>query len=204
MGFIDNILGYITDTDFTDPANTGLLEDAYGLFTNDAGDFDWARLASAGTAAGVFMNARNDAPPQVGFQGSIPDLKMERQALPGTNAPDRRPGSGGQRFFTDPEYTPKFAEGGIAELPAANYLRGGSDGMADEVPTTINGRQEAALSDGEFVMPADVVSHLGNGNSDAGAKVLYDMMDRIRKARTGSEAQGKQIDPSKFMPGSKG
>ena len=94
-----------------------------------------------------------------------------------------------------------FAQGGgIAGLKEGTYLRGGTDGMADEVPASINGDEPAALSDGEFVVPADVVSHLGNGNSDAGAKRLYAMMDEIRKARTGTEKQGKQIDPAKFMP----
>jgi hypothetical protein len=58
-----------------------------------------------------------------------------------------------------------------------------------------------SLSHGEFVIPADVVSHLGNGNSDAGANKLYDMMARIRKARTGNSEQGKRINPDKFMPG---
>jgi hypothetical protein len=94
-----------------------------------------------------------------------------------------------------------FAQGGgIAGLKEGTYLRGGTDGMSDEVPASINGDEPAALSDGEFVVPADVVSHLGNGNSDAGAKRLYAMMDEIRKARTGTEKQGKQIDPAKFMP----
>jgi hypothetical protein len=72
--------------------------------------------------------------------------------------------------------------------------------MADEKPAMIDGKQPAALSDGEFVIPADVVSHLGNGNSDAGAKVLEDMMARVRKARTGSTKQGKEINPEKFLP----
>jgi hypothetical protein len=61
--------------------------------------------------------------------------------------------------------------------------------------------QPAKLSHGEFVIPADVVSHLGNGNSDAGAKVLYKMMDRVRHARTGNKKQGRQINPEKFTPG---
>ena len=80
------------------------------------------------------------------------------------------------------------------------YLGGPTDGMADKIPATIDGTQEARLSDGEFVIPADVVSHLGNGNSDAGAKALKDMMSRVRKARTGNEKQGKEIDPKKFIP----
>jgi hypothetical protein len=73
--------------------------------------------------------------------------------------------------------------------------------MADEISTSIDGEQDAALSHGEFVIPADVVSHLGNGNSEAGADKLHQMMDRIRKARTGNSEQGKEIDPDKFMPG---
>jgi hypothetical protein len=93
-----------------------------------------------------------------------------------------------------------LAAGGLATLKEGNYLNGASDGMADKVPARIDGKQEARLSDGEFVIPADVVSHLGNGNSDAGAKMLKGMMDRVRKARTGNEKQGKQIDPNKFLP----
>ena len=93
-----------------------------------------------------------------------------------------------------------MADGGIA-MAKGRYLRGGTDGMADKIPSSIDGGQEAALSHGEFVIPADVVSHLGNGNSDAGAQKLYQMMDRIREARTGTKKQGKKINPDKFMPG---
>lgn len=93
------------------------------------------------------------------------------------------------------------AHGGIMEAAKGRYLRGNTDGMADKIDTSIDDTQPAKLSHGEFVVPADVVSHLGNGNSDAGAKKLYQMMDRIRIARTGSKAQGKQINPDKFMPG---
>lgn len=93
-----------------------------------------------------------------------------------------------------------MAQGGLASVaPQGLYLGGSTDGMADKIPATIDNTQPAALSDGEFVIPADVVSHLGNGNSDAGAKQLYGMMDRIRKARTGSTEQGKQINPNKFL-----
>ena len=91
-----------------------------------------------------------------------------------------------------------MAQGGRALPP--RYLDGHSDGMADKVPANIDGKRPAALSDGEFVIPADVVSHLGNGNSNAGAKRLYEMMDQIRSARTGNHKQGKQINPAKFLP----
>lgn len=93
----------------------------------------------------------------------------------------------------------KMAKGGIASLP--RYLSGNTDGMADKINTTIDDKDPAKLSHGEFVIPADVVSHLGNGNSEAGADKLYDMMARIRKARTGNPEQGKRINPDKFMPG---
>ncbi len=95
---------------------------------------------------------------------------------------------------------PKYAHGGIAGAHKGYYLGGKTDGMADDVPARIDGKQEARLSDGEFVIPADVVSHLGNGNSDAGADQLHSMMDNVRQARTGNPEQGKQINPQQFMP----
>lgn len=89
---------------------------------------------------------------------------------------------------------------GMANKPARGYYLGGTtDGMADKVPATIDGREPARLSDGEFVIPADVVSHLGNGNSDAGAKNLYSMMDRVREARTGTTKQGTEINPQDYL-----
>ena len=79
-------------------------------------------------------------------------------------------------------------------------LKGPGDGMSDSIPGIIGKRQPARLADGEFVVPADVVSHLGNGSTDAGAKRLYAMMDKVRKARTGNKKQGKKIKPEKYMP----
>jgi hypothetical protein len=144
--------------------------------------------------------------------------------------PNRRPGSAGRRYFSDtiyakqPETTPMsiaearakakeqaegiaalqggtgMAAGGILALREGRYLDGSTDGMADKVPARIDNGQEARLSDGEFVIPADVVSHLGNGNSDAGARVLHDMMNRVRKERTGNEKQGKEVDPMRMLP----
>jgi hypothetical protein len=93
----------------------------------------------------------------------------------------------------------QYAAGGLAEMAKGRYLGGATDGMADKIPARIGDKQEARLSHGEFVIPADVVSHLGNGNSEAGAKRLYSMMDKIRTARTGTKKQGKQINPDKFL-----
>jgi hypothetical protein len=79
-------------------------------------------------------------------------------------------------------------------------LKGPGDGMSDSIPATISGKQPARLADGEFVVPADVVSHLGNGSTDAGAKKLYGMMDKIRKARTGKKKQAPAVKANKYMP----
>jgi len=100
----------------------------------------------------------------------------------------------------------RMAEGGITSHSLGSYsdgghlLKGPGDGMSDDIPATIADKQPARLANEEFVIPADVVSHLGNGSSESGAKVLYEMMAKIRKARTGNPKQGKQIDPHKLMP----
>lgn len=113
-----------------------------------------------------------------------------------TSAPD--PYSGQQMM----------AAGGIAQTSLGGYAAGGNprllkgpgDGMSDNIPAMIGDKQPARLADGEFVVPADVVSHLGNGSTDAGAQKLHSMMDNVRKARTGNKKQGKQIKADKFIP----
>jgi hypothetical protein len=94
-----------------------------------------------------------------------------------------------------------FAGGGAIQKAAAGKLvTGDGDGMSDDIRANINGDQEARLADGEFVIPADVVSHIGNGSTDAGAEKLYTMMDRIREARTGRTRQAPEIDAEKYLP----
>lgn len=97
------------------------------------------------------------------------------------------------------------SSGGLSDLGSysdgGRMLKGPGDGMSDSIPATIAGQQPARLANDEFVVPADVVSHLGNGSSDAGAKKLYDMMDRVRRARTGKPKQAKAIHPERYMPG---
>lgn len=97
-----------------------------------------------------------------------------------------------------------FAAGGISQLGSysdgGRMLKGPGDGMSDSIPASIAGKRPARLADGEFVVPADVVSHIGNGSTDAGAKQLYAMMDRVRRARTGKTQQGRQIKPQKLLP----
>ena len=90
--------------------------------------------------------------------------------------------------------------GGYASGGNPRLLKGPGDGMSDSIPASIGGRQPARLADGEFVVPADVVSHLGNGSTDAGAKKLYSMMDKIRKARTGKKKQAPEVKADKYIP----
>ena len=251
------------------------------LVVNSDGSLNIGNIANAIGVLGTL--GLDNKPKQAGYNVPIPELGMIRQQVM-PNDPNRRPGSGGLDYFTDPKYAklgdttaqsaanfadaqeaaglraaytpataavnpwagkmsltalnttatnpmaptktaaeaalpvpqatlpdwampkpePKpMAIGGLASFAHGgnNYLQGGTDGMADKLNTTIDDKQAAKLSHGEFVIPADVVSHLGNGNSDAGAQKLYDMMARIRKARTGNPEQGKRINPDKFMPG---
>ena len=244
------------------------------LYQTD-GELDFTKIAGLGGLGASALGFFDSSQPSVGYQGSIPNYTAMRSRVPDTFDPNRRPGSGGQRDFSDVQYVPQsdagipqatqsalatevaglaalnranpaqqvrppsvipdqptiptpvsdtglatiptipspeslasgytspyqtYAAGGIAKLQQGKYLDGETDGMADEVPAMIDNEQPAMLSDGEFVIPADVVSHLGNGNSDAGAKVLEDMMDRVRKARTGTTKQGPEIDPKEFLP----
>ena len=91
-----------------------------------------------------------------------------------------------------------YAQGGIANL--GYYLGGATDGMADKIPASIGDKQQAKLSHGEFVIPADIVSALGSGNSSAGAKVLYSMMDRVRQHAHGTKKQIKPANLKKTLP----
>lgn len=126
--------------------------------------------------------SKNDNAWNIGRSAFSKFLNLQPTSLP----PVASPG-----LFAD-SANPSFAKGG--------FLDGPGDGMSDSIPATIEGKQPARLADGEFVVPADVVSHLGNGSTKAGAQRLYDMMDKVRKARTGHTKQGKQINPRKYMP----
>ena len=81
-----------------------------------------------------------------------------------------------------------------------NMIEGEGDGMDDKVPATLEGEQDVMLSDGEFVIPADVVSGIGNGSSDAGARELEDMMTRVRQLRTGKTEQPEQVPQEMMLP----
>jgi hypothetical protein len=131
-------------------------------------------------------------------EGGISALAKRRKALAGDKyykfAQDRKDSS------MEAAVDQNFAKGGLGSALPPRFLSGGGDGMSDSIKANIDGKQEARLADGEFVVPADVVSHLGNGSSKAGAKKLYAMMDKIRKARTGSKRQAPEVNAQRYMP----
>ena len=178
-------------------------KDIAGLLTNLFGNklgsqlFTPSGLLTGLAALYMLRGGNKSTPASVGYKGSIP--KYTATSAPATLPAPRAYGAPamGQQMLGDVTYA---ADGGIMAAKG-RYLQGSTDGMADKINTSIDGNQPAKLSHGEFVVPADVVSHLGNGNSDAGADVLYKMMDRVRKARTGTVKQGKRINPEKFTPG---
>jgi hypothetical protein len=99
------------------------------------------------------------------------------------------------------------AGGGISHLgdysDGGRLLRGPGDGVSDSIPAVIGKKQPARLADGEFVVPARIVSELGNGSTEAGARKLYAMMDRIQKARGKTVGKGKVAKNSrseKYLP----
>jgi predicted HicB family RNase H-like nuclease len=173
---------YFTNTQFVDPSKVAEAQTAAD--TQAKGILAAYKKAAAepNPYAGKFAMSYEKPPAETGNVSSSPASGV-KALLPVPQADDT---------------IDEMAGGGMAK---GRYLQGTTDGMADKIPSSIDGKQKAALSHGEFVIPADVVSHLGNGNSDAGAKKLYEMMSRVRKARTGNPEQGKRIDPNKFVPG---
>lgn len=218
-------------------SNGSWWDDFTGIFKQGLSGQNIGTLLGTGIAGYAINKSGLSSPnvPVVGYQGEVPKYTAVRERVPMQQDPNRRPGSGGRRYFSDIIYAdrperqpmsvaqartqaqqqaqgiaalqaprldekPLMAAGGIIGMNTGYYLGGATDGMADKVPARIDNGQEARLSDGEFVIPADVVSHLGNGNSEAGAKELYAMMSRTRKSRTGNPKQGKEINPKKMLP----
>jgi hypothetical protein len=203
QGSIPNLAAVQQQIDYNDPnRRPGSMGRQY--FTNtqfvDPSKVAEAQAAASTQAQGILSGYRPaPAPAANPYAGKF---KMAYENMPEQNSGNvTSPASGVASLFPAPQVrdkTEEMAGGGMAK---GRYLQGSTDGMADKIPSSIDGKQKAALSHGEFVIPADVVSHLGNGNSDAGAKKLYEMMARVRKARTGNSEQGKKINPNNFMPG---
>lgn len=145
---------------------------------------------------------------------TIPALSANRTQLPygSSGSASARPGAGGVNYFSPMSYTAKAAEGGLMGLAGGGMsnlggysdggrlLKGPGDGVSDSIPATIGGKQPARLATGEFVVPARIVSELGNGSTEAGAKKLYAMMDRVQKARRKTKNVAADTKAHKYLP----
>lgn len=141
----------------------------------------------------------------------IPSLQANRSQLPYGPISGSRPGAGGVNYFSPTTYTQKaagggmmYGGGGISDLggysDGGRLLKGPGDGVSDSIPATIGGKQPARLATGEFVVPARIVSELGNGSTEAGAKKLYAMMDRVQKARRKTKNVAADTKAHKYLP----
>lgn len=189
--------------DPADVATAGVTTDKTGATTDKTG----TTTSTTGTNKGLssLSDLLKYFLPALASYLSYKSAQDARKEARGASFAARGPVTSTRTTYGGSTYKPA-AQGGLMSLAGGGevsqpfYLGGPTDGMADEVPAHIDNKRPAALSDGEFVIPADVVSHLGNGNSNAGAKRLYEMMDNIRQARTGNKNQGIQINPNQFMP----
>jgi hypothetical protein len=130
--------------------------------------------------------------PDSGPAGADPASDAGRDAGNSGSAPGGGAAAGGLMTL---------AQGGISNLggysDGGQLLRGPGDGVSDDIPAMIGQKQQARLADGEFVVPARIVSELGNGSTEAGARQLYAMMDRVQKNRKKSMGKGKVATDAK-------
>jgi hypothetical protein len=203
-------------TNFADPSQSMMGTSQYDMPTDPMSGNIAQRMAEGGIASyrkGGHLSASAGIP-DTGIYSDSDLVTRGEQALGASQAKNKQLYKrAGLKYVEGPKsgieklgggFSEAAAGGGLSHLggysDGGRMLKGPGDGMSDDIPAMIGKKQPARLADGEFVVPADVVSHLGNGSTDAGAKKLYGMMNKIRKARTGRKAQGKQINPNKFLP----
>jgi hypothetical protein len=193
---------------FAQPVMTGpqgtFSQGVTKAFTDNSG-----KIVAGGLGLGALTAMQADqkkfgVPGEEHYDGPLSQFKYDPNTFKATYPTPPNPAYVAQY----PNYrTTPYAEGGITSIDRnyasggiAGLLKGRGDGMSDSIQATIADKQPARLADGEFVVPADVVSHLGNGSTDAGAKHLYKMMDKVRHARTGNKKQGRQIAAGGYLP----
>jgi hypothetical protein len=185
---------------FGDKATSDLAAERYAARTGST--LGTSLMQIAGGAAGQSAADEQEA---IKAQQAAIDEKRERRKRLFEEIAERTLGrvnvrSGGLMQLAGGGMSYMEAGGTTGPTGAPREVVGNGDGMSDSVPADIEGVQEARLADGEFVIPADVVADIGNGSSDAGSKKLYDMMDRIRKARHGTTEQPPEIQAERLMP----
>ena len=176
----------------------------------EAADGGIIALAGGGMAAGGGPVEQMSNQNSVGANTGFPQAYMHTNAFatPYQTPISQNVLTGDSDTAVDP-YTgeQKMAAGGLSDLGSysdgGRLLRGPGDGVSDSIPAQIGEHQPARLADGEFVVPARIVSELGNGSTEAGAKQLYKMLDRVQNARAKTTAKGKVAhnnNPAKLLP----
>ncbi len=184
------------------PASMEVVNSDYDTPVNSMTGMQPMRMNKGGPAhlgvKGVYSDSDPDTARKDAYEAAMIRLNKSRKAasLPGV----KMPASTVKGLGDIP--TIGAAQGGHlgGYSDGGRMLKGPGDGMSDDIPAMIGKKQPARLADGEFVVPADVVSHLGNGSTDAGARKLYKMMDNIRKARTGKKKQAPAVKADKYLP----
>jgi hypothetical protein len=174
-----------------------------GMITKALGG---AGLTGIGAIANAFGGTQAPAPVEDAVGRSVSEINNSTESSPGGGAFGGAGYEGGM-FSGAQSGDVGFAKGGISHLgdysDGGRLLRGPGDGISDSIPAMIGKKRPARLADGEFVVPARIVSELGNGSTEAGARKLYAMMDRVQKARKKTVGKGKVAANSrsaKYLP----
>lgn len=194
---------YFTDTQYTAPADAAAAQAAATTQAQGIAAATPAMAARVNPYEGKYVPAWN--PPAQTAQTTSAPASGVAQLMPLPEAQGARTMAAGGLaaggFVIPADVIGHFGNGSteagleVAEkYLGAEPIKGAGDGMSDSIPTHIDGKEKALVADGEAYIRPEMVAKLG------GAEKLYAMMDKIRKARTGTTEQGKQIDPKKFMP----
>jgi hypothetical protein len=199
--YANSLMNAMTDrisNEFTDPdemsaaVTRGLMGQLIGAIDQPRGDVGFGMASDYATNPSFAASDYYDS--GMSGMGGETASGYGGPAGPGDNTSAGYAARGGlatPEGFKGPEH---FANGGIVQLPGGGKVASGPGGGLDDlIPTSIDGRRAAALSDGEFVIPADVVSMMGDGSSNAGSRRLYDMVRSIRDEKTGTTRQAGPI-----------
>lgn len=199
---------YKLNPDYVPVSYTDKGKKVYGLSSRDiaaqlsdtaTSDYEkWATennvtLAQVAEALGISLAEAKKRYPKLGGTTTASTTATESAAGSTTNIDTGGPGggeaNGGLMKLAGGGMAGKFDLGGYSD--GGRLLRGPGDGVSDSIPATIGNKRPARLADGEFVVPARIVSELGNGSTEAGARKLYAMMDRVQAARRGTVGKGR-------------
>lgn len=204
-GFMDNVVKGFQNTSGMD------LVKKYGVNAATAGIGAYGLMSDlTAPNSGITTPVTNTANPYKGEIYYTPDGIRRARVVKAAAGGEIYGGYDDVEAAADGGYMPgggeNYAKGGLSSLPQAQtqnpsrFLQGPGDGLSDSIPANIDGKQPARLATGEFVVSADAVSALGNGDSTAGAQRLYGMMDRIRQQAHGTKQQMKKVNPNKVLP----